>query len=374
MIERWRLWLGEWASGYWFLPTIMLVGSMLLSFLSIELDRRFNVETIRTLGWIWAGSPDGARAVLSTISGSMITVAGVVFSITIAALSMTGSQFGPRLLRTFTSDRGNQLTLGTFTATFVYCLLILRTVRAASGKSQSEFVPYISVTIGLGLALFSVAILIYFIHHVSSSLQAETLVAEVGDELQEAIDRLFPQKIGEGVAPEKVELPEDNETEPIPVKAAMSGYIQAVSGDELLETMGEADAQIRLMQRPGDFVVAGGLLAQVWPREPRSEEDADKLAACCGDAFTLGSHRTPHQDISYLLRQLTEIAVRALSPGHQRSVHCARLLRLVGKRLEPIGRARISRSRALRRGGEFARRDARAIVSRFVGIGAGAAS
>jgi uncharacterized membrane protein len=120
-------------------------------------------EVIRHLGWIWAGRPEGARALLSTVAGSMITVAGVEFSITIMALSLASSQFGPRLLRNFMRDRGNQIVLGTFIATFVYCILVLRTVR---GGDTEEFVPSIAITVGVVLALLSLAVLMYFIHHV----------------------------------------------------------------------------------------------------------------------------------------------------------------------------------------------------------------
>ncbi len=177
-------------TSYWFVPTVMTAGAVGLSFASVHLDQVVKAEWVRAVGWIWAGSPEGARQVLSTIAGSMITVAGVAFSITIVALTLASTQFGPRLLRNFVRDLGNQVVLGTFVSTFVYCLLVLRTVR---GGDVAEFVPYLSVTLGVAFALASLGVLIYFIHHVSGAIQAEHLIASVADELEDAIERMFPE-------------------------------------------------------------------------------------------------------------------------------------------------------------------------------------
>ncbi len=150
-------------------------------------------DWVDKLGWIYTRGPDGARAVLSTIAGSMITVAGVVFSVTIVALSLASNQFGPRLLRNFMRDRGNQIVLGTFVATYLYCLLVMRTVQGMDG---SQFVPHLSVTVAILMAVASLGVLIYFIHHVAVSIQAPELIANVAHELHEAIDRLFPEELG----------------------------------------------------------------------------------------------------------------------------------------------------------------------------------
>ena len=150
-------------TSFWFIPAVMTFVAIVLSFLLVYVDRRIGPET-EVFGFIYSGGPEGARLVLSTIAGSMITVAGVTFSITIVALTLASSQFGPRLLRNFMHDTGNQVTLGTFIATFVYCLLVLRTVHTVEGE---DFVPSISVAVAIFLALAGIAVLIYFIHHVS---------------------------------------------------------------------------------------------------------------------------------------------------------------------------------------------------------------
>ncbi len=179
---------------FWFLPALMalLAGGAALG--SVALDHKIGSEWVQDIGWVWSGGADGARGVLSVVAGSIMTVISIVFSLTITTLAQTSSHFGPRVLRNFTSDRGVQFTLGTFIATFVYCLLVLRTVRSVE---ESAFVPYLSVNMGVLLALASLAVLIFFIHRVSQSIQAENLIAEVGEDFQRSLSTLFPERIGQ---------------------------------------------------------------------------------------------------------------------------------------------------------------------------------
>ena len=123
-------------TSFWFLPASMATLATASSFVLVQFDAWLGVEVVRDFGWLYTFGPEGARAVLSTIASSMITVAGLTFSITMLTLQLASSQFGPRLLRNFMSDRGNQLVLGTFIATFVYCLLVLRTVRGTEGPAS----------------------------------------------------------------------------------------------------------------------------------------------------------------------------------------------------------------------------------------------
>jgi uncharacterized membrane protein len=136
--------------------------------------------------------PESAMTLLSTIAGSMITIAGVVFSITIVVLTLASSQFGPRLLGNFLRDRANQIVLGTFIATFLYCLLVLRTIHV----EPNGYIPYWGTVLGLLLAVCSVGVLIYFIHHIAVSIQAPHLIASVSAELSSDVARLFPEGIG----------------------------------------------------------------------------------------------------------------------------------------------------------------------------------
>ena len=183
-------------SSYWFVPSVMAIGAIVLAMATLALDGQLTRSSLRKMQWVYAGGAEGARTVLSAVAGSVITVAGVVFSITVAALTLASSQFGPRLLRNFMRDLGNQVVLGTFIATHLYCLLVLRTVRGSDGGG-GEFVPHVSITTGLLLALTSLAVLIYFIHHVARSMQAPDVIAGVARELHSSIDHLFPQSLGE---------------------------------------------------------------------------------------------------------------------------------------------------------------------------------
>ena len=157
-------------SSFWFLPGGMVGVAIALALVSVTLDEPMTEWLALNLGWTFTGGAEGASDVLGIIAGSMITIAGVVFSMTLVALSLASSQLGPRLLRTFMRDTITQVVLGTFIATFLYCLLVLRTIRRVD---EVAFVPHLSVTLGVLLAVASVGVLIYFIHHVSVSIQAK---------------------------------------------------------------------------------------------------------------------------------------------------------------------------------------------------------
>jgi uncharacterized membrane protein len=286
---------------------------------SVALDHAIGNEWVRDLGWVWAGSADGARSVLSVVAGSVMTVVSIVFSITITALAQTSSHFGPRVLRNFTSDRGNQFVLGTFIATFVYCLLVLRTVRSIE---ESSFVPYLSVNIGVVLALASLAVLIFFIHHISQSIQAENLIAEVGTDFQHALPVLFPDRIGqeseradaaqeEQCQRESCQPSEQAWQEARVIAASGNGYVQRIDDERLMQLACQHDLILRLVRRPGDFVAQNSPLLGVLPPSRVVDEVERQLRGC----FSLGTHRTPHQDAGYPLQQLVEIAAHALSPG-----------------------------------------------------------
>ncbi len=293
---------------YWFVPSLMTAAAIVLSYGLLALDRRLNFSSLTGYAWIYAGSASGARSVLSTVASSVITVAGTTFSITIATLSLTSSQFGPRLLRGFLRDTGNQIVLGTFIGTFVYCLLILRTIR---GDQTDVFVPNFSVTMGVFLALASVGVLIYFINHVSASIQASHVIASVSKELNEAIDRLYPVTLGQasgGLTPSERDAPT---LPPVPIAARCSGYVQSVNEDRLIVLAQAAGGFLEIMHRPGAFATEGAPLAQLYAAPPLPKDFCEKL----NKAFTLGPSRTMTADAGFGMDQLVEVASRALSPG-----------------------------------------------------------
>lgn len=296
-------------ASYWFVPTFMAMMAIGLSFAWVALDRRYQAEIIATLGWTYVRGPEGARAILSTIASSMMGVAGVTFSITIVALQLASSQFGPRLLRNFMGDTGNQIVLGTFISTFIYCLMVLRTIQELD---TNEFVPNLAITFAVVLALASLGVLIYFIHHAAASIQAENIIAEVGQELEKDIQRLFPAKLGqENPYPRDRPITELPTEAGYPIAAPKSGYLQMVDNQALMKLAQEHQLLLRLKFHPGRFMVAGIPLVVVWP-PGRMHPDLEKKIS---KAFILGRQRTEHQDVEFAINQLVEVALRALSPS-----------------------------------------------------------
>ncbi len=293
-------------STLWFVPTVMTSVAAILAIGMVQFEQRYESPLSDVLGFVYTGGPDGARAILSTVAGSMITIAGVSFSIVIVALSLASNQFGHRLLRNFMRDRGNQIVLGTFIATFVYCLLTLRTIRSVEGE---EFVPHLSVTLGIGFGLLSLAILIYFIHHVSGSIQADHVVRVVAEELESCVDRLFPEHLGPAATNE--DRPEDLEKSAWQLRPRHDGYLQVVNEERLMSLAEEHALRLVLLVRPGSFLTEGISFARVSPETSWSDDLEDSLVSC----FSLGGSRTTQQDVDFAIEQLVEVAVRALSPG-----------------------------------------------------------
>lgn len=301
-------------SSFWFVPGVMTATAAVLATAIVAFDESEVVAGwLARQAWAYSGGAEGASLVLSTIAASMITIAGVVFSMTLVVLSLASSQLGPRLLRSFMRDTRNQVVLGAFIATFVYCLLVLRTIRRAD---EVLFVPHLAVTIGVLLAIASLGILIYFIHHVALSIQADEVAARVHAELMDAMDRLFPAGTGCKVprsadVPVSPGLPAGFDVEARPVGSDADGYLQSIEPDLLMTLARDQDLLIRVERRPGQYVVMGSPLVTVWP----GDRVTGPLAKRVNSAFTLGDQRTAVQDIEFPIYQLVEMAVRALSPG-----------------------------------------------------------
>jgi uncharacterized membrane protein len=310
ILQHWN----ELRASYWFIPTLMTIAAIVLSFVTLNADDAVGSHWIYSVSWLYADQPQGARSLLSTVAESMIGVAGVTFSITIASVSYMTSQFGPRLLTNFMRDRGNQITLGTFIATFVYCILVLRTIHGSNSSGElSRFVPHISILCALLLALASLAVLIYFIHHIPESILIQNVIADIGGELNRQIERVFPEQSETDHAPGQnpSALPDDFLQRSRPVYATGNGYVQNLVKDDLLEPAAEHDLLLRLDCEPGDFVSKGKLLGLAYPAERIDDTAIEKVLG----AFAWGAQRTQSQDTLFLVQELVEIAARALSPG-----------------------------------------------------------
>ena len=299
-------------STLWFVPAAMLLGSIALAVALVRLDQTVG-KVSDGLGILYAGSADGAREVLAVIAGSMVSAAAVTFSITTVTLSVASQQYGSRLLRNFMRDTGTQLVLGTFIGTFTYSLLVLR--RVYGSDAATELVPHISVTVGVGLAVLSLCVLIYYIHHVASSIQAGNVAHSVAVDLNRAIERMYPEKMGEP-PPKPVRrleevLPAGFADESIPVTAEDTGYVQLIDEDSLIRVAAESGLIIVVQRRPGNFVAEGACILRGWPKERLTTECQKFLRA----AITIGAETTPLQDVEHGFEQLVQIAVRALSPA-----------------------------------------------------------
>jgi len=308
MHERWNRLLDLLRTSFWFVPLLMLVLAGGLAILLLHVDRLVDPGMKNLLSWAYNGGPEGARSLLSTIAGSMITAASVTFSLAAVALSLASQQYGSRVLRNFMRDRIMQVLLGTFVATFLYCVMVVRAVRGSS--IAGGFVPAISVTVAIGLSLASLVMLIYFIHHIVSSIQASHIVRVIAVDLAGAIPKLYPSQAGKplGRGGELQGIKERGETS---LSVSTDGYVQNLDLDTLLKIATEQDLTLRIAVKPGDHVLAGAEVARAWGAPELTEEARKNLI----DAFILGGQRTPAQDIRYQFMQLTDVVIRALSPG-----------------------------------------------------------
>ena len=293
----------------WLLPTVEIVLALALFAGTYALDRAAYDGHLHFPSFVISGSADAARQILTTIAAAVITVVTLVFSITIVTLTLASTQFGPRMLRNFIRDRITQLTLGSFVATFVYAILALVSVGPGS---HGEFVPHLSITVTMALVLLDVGVLVVFIDHIAKSIQLPQVIASIAGDLSQAIEAeaTLPAgsiaKAGPSLSEMLVRLEEDSGV----VRAPVSGYLQYVSMNTLIDISTRSHAVIRLLHRPGHFVVEGEPLANVWPAAATRG-----VARALGGAHATGPHRTLTQDISFAVDQLVEIAIRALSPA-----------------------------------------------------------
>jgi uncharacterized membrane protein len=273
-----------------------------------RVDARFDRKVSGGVtAYLFGGGPDAARSVLSAVAGSLITVTSLTFSLTVVTLQLASSQFSPRLLRTFTRDRLVHVTLALFLSTFTFALMVLRTVRS-QGSSGGEFVPRLSVTLTLVLAVVSVIGLVLFLAHLARQIRVETMVKAVHAEASETVARVTSERTNQvrAVAPSP---PEDA----FMITASRSGFLSSVAEAQLLEAVVGAEAFLVFDRLPGDSLVAGTPMAWSWPS--RDNAANRNLAKRVAASVATGYERVGAEDISYGLRQLTDVVTKALSPG-----------------------------------------------------------
>jgi len=315
-------------TSFWFIPTFMVLSSIVLAICTVCIDifyiNTFYLDSFapdsaeQVIPLVYAMDINAIRSLLGTIAGAMITVTSIAFSITIVALTLASSQFGSRLLRNFMMDMGTQIVLGFFISNFLFCILVFC---AISFQEPYIFKPGLTVIIAVMMTCISVAVLIYFIHHVAKSIQADVIIDDVYQELQTSISNLFPiieeqqeQQDATFCADSNVDSSNASFTRRVNqtnVLAQCSGYIQTIDQKALLTLAIDSEVLIECLFRPGDFVVQDSVIAVI-----HSDNLADKkVIKKISDITILGAYRTPVQDPEFAIHQLVEVALRALSPG-----------------------------------------------------------
>ena len=311
--KRWATLVETMATQLWPLPVAGIVVAIVFGVGLTRLDARIDDHLPSALtDYLFSGGADAARSVLGAIASSLITVTSLTFSLTVVTLQLASSQFSPRLLRTFTRDRFVHVTLGIFLATFVYALTVMRTVRS-EGDGRTVFVPQISVTVAYVLTLASAISLVLFLAHLARQIRVETMLRTVHTEAEATAGIMLVERKGSAEAPA---IPEPPATAWL-VMATSSGFLTAVEEGQLLRAAIDADAILQIDTMPGNLLIADTPLAFVWSRSGHllGEDQFSAVSDCVHESVHVGFERTSAQDIGFALRQLTDVANKALSPG-----------------------------------------------------------
>lgn len=296
---------------FWFMPIFLIGIAIFLALGFLYFDNQVTIKPEGITAFLFTGSAKAAYDILSTISGAMIGVAGTVFSITLVALTLASSQFGPRLIRNFMYDRINQVVLGSYAATYVYCLIILNSIK---DNDQISFIPSFSILFALLATVINIILLVVFFHHITINIQADNVIAEVSNSLSTSLTEIFPNEIDE----EKSLRPDEEAKGEIEgyahhqcLLASDHGYIRYVDLESLIELGKKHEVVVELFFRPGDFLVENQELGRIHGQKLLDDNILDNFKS----QFIFGKSRTKEQDIEHSIHQLVEIASRALSPG-----------------------------------------------------------
>ncbi|HSF54385.1 MAG TPA: DUF2254 domain-containing protein [Algoriphagus sp.] len=296
---------------FWFLPVSILITSVLLAIGVVYVDNTVSISQEGWMRFFIVNSADSARTILSTISGAMIGVAGTVFSVTLVALTLASSQFGPRLIKNFMYVRLNQVVLGSYISTYLYCLIVLIAIK---GSDDFTFIPSISILVAIFTAILNIILLIIFIHQIATSIQADMVVSDISNFISKQVKTLFPERMGD-----EKEADRDINSSAIisgyqnrfSITSPKMGYLQYIDGESLMEDIAKIDALFELNFRPGAFLVKGIEIGIIYSKGTVNEKEIKKITS----QFVIGETKTSQQDLEFSIHQMVEIADRALSPG-----------------------------------------------------------
>jgi uncharacterized membrane protein len=302
LLSRWEVF----RFNFWFIPLVMIVMTVVLAVFTLWLDATIPPETLGGFVWVYVGGSDRSLFLLSVMAGAMVTVAALVFTITVVALTLASSQYGHRLLRTYISDPGNQAVTGMFICTFIYCVIVLH---SATGLDEVAPTPHVSISVAGLLAFISLGMLIYYLHHASTSLQVEIFAARLGHNLIREIRRQYPEHpvgTGCGHEPDPGRVAGASRTT---VPSSREGYIRFIDYPRLMKLATRHGALIRVYEETGRFIIPGKPLVEIYAERPVPSGIDSQINGC----FWTGPMRNLSQDIRYGVDQLVEVALRALS-------------------------------------------------------------
>ncbi|MBK8489318.1 MAG: DUF2254 domain-containing protein [Saprospirales bacterium] len=296
---------------FWFIPVLIILISILFAIGLVSLDQVITLSQDGLGRFFFVNSADSARSILSTISGAMIGVAGTVFSVTLVALTLASSQFGPRLIKNFMYIRLNQVVLGSYISTYLYCLFVLNSIKESD---EYTFMPVLSILFAIIAAFVNIILLIVFIHQIATSIQADKVISDISEVISHQLKTLFPQKMGDELDDEKTIAVDNIKSKYInsfAVKSQKSGYLQYVDSESLLRVVCSCDGLIELYFRPGAHLVEGIEIGKLYSNDGLNKEQIESISR----QFVIGKTRIAQQDLEYSIDQMVEIAARALSPG-----------------------------------------------------------
>jgi uncharacterized membrane protein len=301
----------ELTASFWFVPVMIMLLSILMALGFVYTDQITTFSREGLGRFFFVNSLDSARSILTTISGAMIGVAGTVFSVTLVALTLASSQLGPRLIKNFMYVRLNQVVLGSYISTYLYCLIVLNAIQDNNGDT---FIPVLSILVAIIAAILNIILLIVFIHNIAISIQADKVISDISAIISKQVKMLFPEKMGDEPDTEKdlpVDVIKSGYANTVSVKSAESGYLQYIDSDSLLDLMIKYNALFEVNYRPGDYIVGDIEIGKLYTNEKIEEDKIKKILF----QFFIGRIKTAQQDLKFSIFQMAEIAAHALSTG-----------------------------------------------------------
>jgi uncharacterized membrane protein len=294
-------------SSFFFVPMLGVIGAVVLAVFGLAVDRRLDAEGVDLpLGLV--ATVDSARSLLSTIAGATISFAGIAFSVSLLIIQLASSQYSPRVVHTLFRDPFNRRVMALVVGTFTYCLVVLRSTRSSLEADGTPVIPNLSVALALVLGISTILAVIAFINHGAHSMDVSEILGRVRSDAVDQIRREWSHDVGDGPAEPPIEFGADATV----VRFDRTGWVQEVDVDALLECL-PPSASIRVETYAGRYAIQGTPVCSIWPG--LSPEELGRIEPSVRSAVAIGNTRTLQQDVSYGLRQLADVALKALSPG-----------------------------------------------------------